>query len=96
MPMTTLRVVSYVLLLLVCIGWVIVLALVISASRPEPGANMVLMGVPLVAAPMALLAGLLLAIGSTAGRSLNLWERWLFGLAGGATLAAALLAWLFG
>ena len=95
--MKFLRILCYAFLVLIAGGWAIVLALVISACRPEPGADMVLMGLPVVGLPMIALGGILLIIISTAaGRSMRPWERWLFGLSGGSTFAVFLLVWLLG
>ena len=62
--------------LLVCtaLGFAASVAIVVMSLGPEPGANMVLMGLPLIAGPTALCAAVSLAIaGSAAG--LSRWER---------------------
>jgi GNAT superfamily N-acetyltransferase len=56
------------------LGFAASAALVAESLRPEPGANMVLMGLPLVAAPTALCAAAALAVAGSAS-GLRRWER---------------------
>lgn len=68
------------------LGFAASAALVAESLRPKPGANMVLMGLPLVATPTALCAAAALVLaGSAAG--LGHWERRAAYVAGGLSLA---------
>lgn len=94
--MKILRTILYLLLVLQTLGWAVVVLLVISSLRPEPGANLVLMGVPLVGVPMAPFAILLvlLAVVAATKRAIRPWETCLFCLTGAATFLAFAIALL--
>jgi len=74
------------LLACIALGFAASAAIVIMSLRPEPGANMILMGLPFIAGPTAFCAAVSLAIAGWAA-GLNRWERRAAYIGGG--LAAA-------
>jgi hypothetical protein len=68
------------------VGFVISIAIVVASLRPEPGANMVLMGLPLIAVPTALFTAGAVAVAGSSAR-LSRWERRAVYGAGGMVVA---------
>lgn len=66
---------------LVASGWLIILSL-----RPEPGSNMVLMVLPYIVGPVAIIAGPAAGIALMNNERLKSWEQWSAVVAGGLAL----------
>jgi hypothetical protein len=69
------RSIAWLLTIVILLGLAFAVWLVIQSRRPEPGANMALMGLPMVMLPMSLAAIIVLGLTFTAGTSLTLPER---------------------
>ncbi|OWK38360.1 hypothetical protein FRUB_07480 [Fimbriiglobus ruber] len=76
----------WVALAVVALGSAISAWLVILSLRPERGANMVLMGLPCVAAPVAVAALVAVGVAATGEAGLKKWERYAAWGAGGLAL----------
>jgi hypothetical protein len=87
------RVVLWLVLTLAGFGVAVSVWLFACSLEPTPGANMVLMGLPMVAFPTAICAATAIGIASIPGIRLSNWERRGSWVAGG--LAAAVFGALF-
>ena len=87
------RAALWIVLSLAGLGFILAMWLIICSLASEPGANMVLMGLPMIAFPTVLLATVAIGIVITNGASLTHWERLSAWLAAG--LALVVFGFLF-
>jgi len=85
--MVVFRLALYSLCILVLLGLLATVYIIAEAFDPAPGANMVLMALPVIALPTGTIAGVLVLGVLLAWQKLRLYERW-------ALLATGLLAWI--
>ncbi len=70
--------------------------MVVMSLGPEPGDNMILMGLPMLAVPQTILCILLLALVQWMGRSMPKAERWVFTTLSMSFLCFFMAVWIFG
>lgn len=77
---------AYFLSALLCMGWVLSGYVVLQSLVPEPGANMILMALPVIGVPMVVLGVILVSGVIWQGRLLLPWERRLLLIVGACSL----------